>query len=71
MKYVVMVVLFVIVLLGAFVCGYYLGQSQRTVEYVTKRVETIKYVEKKRAAIHSKPNADRHDLLELMHYGKL
>lgn len=70
MKYVVGVVLFVIVLLGAFGSGYYLGKSRKTIEYVTQQVETIKYVEKKRAAIHGRPNADRDELLDLMRRGK-
>ncbi len=51
--------------------GYFLGRSHAKTEIVEKHVEVIKYVEKKTAQIHARPNAGRHDLLELMRRGKL
>ena len=51
--------------------SYQLGKSNARVQIVTKQVEVVKYVEKKKAAIYSKPNADRADLLKLMRAGLL
>lgn len=46
--------------------GFYVGQNRQKVKYITKQVEVIKYVEKEKAAIYSKPNASRDQLLQLM-----
>lgn len=43
-----------------------LGKSKAKVEIVTKEIEVIKYVEKRRAKIFSAPNADRNTLLRRM-----
>ena len=43
-----------------------LGKSKAKVEIVTKEIEVIKYVEKKRAKILSAPNAGRDILLKRM-----
>lgn len=51
--------------------GYFLGKSHAEVKIVKEQVEVIRYVEKKTAQIHSRPNAGRDDLLELMRSGKL
>jgi len=57
----------------AALCGvcYELGKSRAKVKIVEKRVEVAKYVEKKRAQIHARPNANRDVLLERMRRGKL
>ena len=61
-----------ILLVIALVTGaYFLGKSQAKTEIITKKVEVIKYVEKKRATIYSKPNLERTTLLGLMREGKL
>lgn len=57
---------------------YFLGRSHSEVkiirekgEEIIKEVEVIKYVEKEKAKIWAKPNANRDDLLKLMHNGEL
>lgn len=70
-KYAVYLVVFILVVGGAYLAGYHVGKADRQVEYVTKEIEVTKYVEKKKAEIYSKPNLDRQSLLELMRNGKL
>ena len=60
-----------------FAC-YMLGRSHSEVKIIKqegkeiiKEIEVIKYVEKEKAKIWNKPNADRDNLLELMYEGKL
>lgn len=53
------------------VLSYQLGASQKEVKIITEKVEVIKYVEKKKAAIYSKPNADKCELLKRMRGGIL
>lgn len=53
------------------VLSYQLGASQKEVRIVTQKVEVIKYVEKKKAAIYSKPNASKSELLKRMRAGVL
>ena len=43
----------------------------KTDKEIIKEVEVIKYVEKEKAKIWNKPNANRDTLLEFMHEGKL
>lgn len=50
---------------------YEIGKSKAEIKYVEKKVEVIRYAEKKRAKIYSQPNAGRDVLLKLMHDGKL
>lgn len=65
-------IIVIIVTVFALIFGAYcLGRSHAKIEVITKRVEVIKYVEKKKAAIYSKPNLERPALLELMREGKL
>lgn len=67
------------ILLGVLACfvaalctlSYHLGKSNARIQIVTKQVEVVKYVEKKKAAIYSKPHANRSDLLKLMREGVL
>ena len=62
MRYAILSVLFLSSLAGA----YFLGRSHSELKIVEKQVEVIKYVEKKKADIYSKPNATREQLLDLM-----
>jgi hypothetical protein len=71
MKYAILIVFFLFVVTGAYYTGYQVGSSDKQVEYVTKQVEVIKYVSQERAAIQSRPNAGRAELLKLMHSSKL
>lgn len=66
-KYAILVVLFLSSLAGA----YFLGRSHSELKIVKEQVEVVKYVEKKKAYIYSKPNLGRDSLLKLMHDGKL
>ena len=67
MKIAVVFILFISALLGA----YLLGRSHSELKIVKEQVEVIKYVNKEKAEIYSKPNASRSELLELMRIGKL
>ena len=51
--------------------GQEVGRSKARVQVVEKQVEVIRYVEKKKAEIHARPNAGRDDLLKLMRAGRL
>lgn len=55
----------------SFACGYWLGQSRQKVQYITKEVEFVKQISKKRAVIQSRPNITRDAALKLMREGKL
>ena len=66
-KYAIYFVIFLLVIGGAYLAGYHIGAADRQVEYVTKEIEVIKYVDKKKSDIYSKPNATRNELLKLMH----
>lgn len=70
-KYAFALVLFVLIVGGAYCTGYRVGSANRQIEYVTKQVEVVKYVEKEKAKIYAQPNAGRDDLLKLMRNGKL
>lgn len=62
MKNAVVIVLFFSCLLGA----YLLGRSHSELKIVKEQVEVVKYVEKKKADIYSRPNASKEQLLGLM-----
>ena len=66
-KNAVVAVLFISCLAGA----YLLGRSHSELKIVKEQVEVVKYVEKQKADIYSKPNASRNDLLKLMHNNKM
>lgn len=51
--------------------SYRLGQSNAEVKTITKQVEVVKYVEKKRSDIYAVPNANRDELLKRMRAGIL
>lgn len=65
-KYALVIALFIVIVCGAYYSGYSIGASNTKVEYVTQEKEVIKYVAKETAIIHSKPNATREQILELM-----
>ena len=44
---------------------YDIGKSHAEIKIVEKEKEVIRYVEKKKAAIHSRPNAGRDELVRL------
>lgn len=62
MKNAVVFILFISSLFGA----YLLGRSHSELKIVKEQVEVIKYVNKEKAEIYSKPNASREQLLDLM-----
>lgn len=66
-KVILLMIIICVLMFGA----YCLGKSRAKTEIITKRVEVIKYVEKKKAAIYSRPNLERSALLGLMREGKL
>lgn len=70
-KYAVFIFIFIAILGGAYYSGYRVGSSDTKVEYVTKEIEVIKYVDKKKADIYSKPNLDKSALIKLMYDNKL
>ena len=47
------------------------GRKEAKIQVIEKQVEVIRYVEKKKAEIHARPNAGRDDLLKLMRAGRL
>ena len=53
------------------VASYALGRSHTKIEVITEQIEVIKYVEKEKAKIHSRPNANRSALLALMYADKM
>lgn len=67
LRYAIYLAIFLLIVGGAYLAGYHIGAADRQVEYVTKEVEVIKYVEKKKADIYSRPNATRDELLKLMY----
>lgn len=71
MKYAICCVVLVATVIGAYFSGYSVGSRDVRIEYITKEVEVIKYVEKKKAKIHSSPAAIPSDLIRLFHEGKL
>nr|DAW57967.1 MAG TPA: hypothetical protein [Caudoviricetes sp.] len=68
-------IFYLIVLTGvafiSFICGKEVGKSNSQVEYITKEIEVIKYVENVRNKIYSQPHASRSQLLVYFNEGKL
>lgn len=71
MKYAIFGSVLVAILLGTYYLGYRSGANNTRVEYVTKEIEVIKYVDKKKSDIYSRPNASRTALIKLMQDNKL
>ena len=65
-KYAIYFVLFISSLLGA----YLLGRSHSELKIVKEQVEVVKYVEKKKDEIYSRPNANRDELISLYKSGE-
>ena len=70
-KYAICGVILCLIVGGAYYIGYTTGSADRRVEYVTKEVEVVRYVNNKKSDIYSKPNASRAALLKLMYDNKL
>ena len=70
-KYAFYFIVFAFVVGGAYYLGYNAGANNTRVEYVTKEIEVIKYVETERGKIYSAPNANRVQLLDFMRKNKL
>ena len=66
MKYAIFGSVLVAILFGTYYLGYRSGANNTRVEYVTKEIEVIKYVDKKKSDIYSRPNASKEQLLDLM-----
>lgn len=56
---------------GAYYLGYKAGANNTRIEYVTKKVEVVKYVDREKAKIYTTPNASTGVLIELFNSGKL
>ena len=70
-KYAIGVLILCAVIGGVYYLGYSAGSNKRQIEYVTKEVEVVRYVNNKKSDIYSKPNASRDALLKLMYDNKL
>ena len=57
--------------LCSYYSGYAVGSRDVRIEYVTKEVEVVRYVDKKKAKIYSSPAAVPADLIKLFNDGKL
>ena len=51
--------------------SYGLGRSHAKTKIITQEVEVVKYVKEQKALLHSRPNASRDTLLNLMYNNKL
>lgn len=71
MRYVVSGVILALAIAGAYYSGYAVGSRDVKIEYVTKEVEVIKYVDKQKDKIHSLPINTPDDLIRLFNEGKL
>ena len=71
MRYAVCSALLALAILCSYYSGYAVGSRDVRIEYVTKEVEVVKYVEKKKAKIYSSPAAVPADLIKLFNDGKL
>ena len=54
------------ILAAIFVCGYYIGSQNKKIEYKTKEVEVVKYVDKEKSAIYSASNITRDTAIRLL-----
>lgn len=70
-RWAVTVIMVVALCFAFYDIGQTVGESRAKIEIIEKKVEVIRYVEKKKADIHSQPNANRDDLLKLMHINQL
>ena len=56
----------VAILFGTFYLGYRSGANNTRVEYVTKEIEVVKYVNKEKSAIYSASNITRDNAIRLL-----
>ena len=54
------------ILTAIFFCGYYIGSQNKKIEYITKEVEVVKYVNKEKSAIYSASNITRDNAIRLL-----
>lgn len=71
MKYVVYFIILGIIIAGSYFSGYSSGKAQSRIEYITKEVEVVRYVDKKKSEIYSAPNVGRSELLVRLRRGEL
>lgn len=71
MKYAICGALLCIAILGAYYSGYAVGSRDVKIEYVEKKVEVIKYVDKQKDKIYSLPINTPDDLVRLFNDGIL
>lgn len=64
-KYAVYLVVFILIVGGAYCAGYQVGSSDTKVEYVTEKVVEYVEVDKTKSAIYSSPHAGRDTLLRM------
>lgn len=67
MRSAIIFVLYISTLIGA----YFLGRSHSELKIVKEQVEVVKYVEKKKYDIYSKPNLGRDAIIKLMQSNSL
>ena len=56
----------VAILFGTYYLGYRSGANNTRVEYVTKEIEVVKYVNKEKSAIYSASNITRDNAIRLL-----
>lgn len=61
----------ILIIIALCVLSYGLGRSHAKTKIITQEIEVIKYVKEQKALVHSRPNASRDTLLNLMHNNKL
>ena len=66
MKYAIFGSVLVAILFGTYYLGYRSGANNTRVEYVTKEIEVVKYVNKEKSAIYSASNITRDNAIRLL-----
>lgn len=70
MKAKIFTFLFIVLLIVALCTGFYfLGKSRAEIKIIKEQVEVIKYVDKQKADIYSKPPASADTIFKLMRKG--
>lgn len=70
-KYAVSVIVSLLASLGIYYSGYMAGKNNAELKVVKETVEVVKYVEKQKAKIYSKPDVSRDGALRLFERGIL
>ena len=65
-KYAIFGSVLVAILFGTYYLGYRSGANNTRVEYVTKEIEVVKYVNKEKSAIYSASNITRDNAIRLL-----